>query len=120
MKSSVPDKGDIVWLSFTPQSGHEQAGRRPAVVLSPSAYNSRTGLMICVPVTTQVKGYPFEVPVSSKVVTELLCQIKSKALIGAPGRLSSPTRLILALWLRSRLRSKHFLSSSAVDLYPTG
>lgn len=79
MKSYIPDKGDIVWLSFTPQSGHEQAGRRPAVVLSPSAYNSRTGLMICVPVTTQVKGYPFEVPVSSRVVTgvALSDQVKS-------------------------------------------
>lgn len=57
----VPDEGDIVWLNFTPQSGHEQAGRRPAVVLSPKAYNSRTGLLVCVPVTNQIKGYPFEV-----------------------------------------------------------
>lgn len=57
----VPDEGDIVWLNFTPQSGHEQAGRRPAVVLSPKAYNGRTGLLVCVPVTNQIKGYPFEV-----------------------------------------------------------
>jgi mRNA interferase MazF len=57
----VPEAGDIVWLNFTPQSGHEQAGRRPAVVLSPKSYNSRAGLLVCVPVTNQIKGYPFEV-----------------------------------------------------------
>lgn len=58
----VPDRGDIVWLEFNPQAGHEQAGHRPAVVLSPAAYNSRTSLMLCCPITSQVKGYPFEVP----------------------------------------------------------
>jgi len=64
VKSSyVPDRGDAVRLDFTPQAGHEQAGRRPALVLSPAAYNRKTGLMLCCPVTTQVKGYPFEVPV---------------------------------------------------------
>jgi mRNA interferase MazF len=57
----VPDRGDAVWLTFDPQAGHEQAGRRPAVVLSPRAYNSRTGLAIFCPITSQVKGYPFEV-----------------------------------------------------------
>jgi mRNA interferase MazF len=60
----VPDAGDIVWLHFDPQTGHEQAGHRPAVVLTPAAYNSRTGLMICCPVTTRIKGYPFEVLLS--------------------------------------------------------
>jgi mRNA interferase MazF len=57
----LPDAGDIVWLQFTPQAGHEQAGRRPAVVLSPKAYNVKAGLMVCVPITSQIKGYPFEV-----------------------------------------------------------
>ena len=61
MAAYVPDEGDIIWLNFTPQSGHEQAGRRPAVVLSPKAYNQRSGLLICVPITNQIKGYPFEV-----------------------------------------------------------
>jgi len=60
----APDEGEIVWLNFTPQSGHEQAGRRPAVVLSPKAYNQRSGLLLCVPITNQIKGYPFEVPLS--------------------------------------------------------
>jgi mRNA interferase MazF len=59
----VPDRGDIVWLWFDPQAGHEQAGRRPAVVLSPKSYNGRTGLALLCPVTTQVKNYPFEVPI---------------------------------------------------------
>ena len=59
----VPGKGDVVWLDFDPQAGHEQSGRRPAFVLSPQSYNKKTGLMLCCPITTQVKGYPFEVPV---------------------------------------------------------
>ena len=57
----VPDRGHLVWLCFDPQAGHEQAGWRPALVLSPAAYNRRTGLALMCPVTSQVKGYPFEV-----------------------------------------------------------
>ena len=59
----VPDAGHIVWVDFTPQSGHEQAGRRPALVLSPAAYNDKTGLC---PMTSQTKGYPFEVTIEGK------------------------------------------------------
>ena len=59
----VPDRGDLVWLDFGPQAGHEQSGRRPALVLSPAAYNAKVGLALCCPITSQVKGYPFEVPV---------------------------------------------------------
>ncbi len=57
----VPEHGDLVWLEFNPQAGHEQAGRRPALVLSPKSYNSKVGLLICCPITNKVKGYPFEV-----------------------------------------------------------
>ena len=57
----VPERGDVVWITLDPQAGHEQAGRRPALVLSPSAYNGRVGLALLCPITTQVKGYPFEV-----------------------------------------------------------
>ncbi|EYB68353.1 ppGpp-regulated growth inhibitor ChpA/MazF [Deinococcus phoenicis] len=57
----VPERGHIVWLNFTPHAGHEQGGRRPALVLTPASYNGLTGLMIAVPVTSRVKGYPFEV-----------------------------------------------------------
>jgi mRNA interferase MazF len=59
----VPEAGDIVWLQFDPLAGHEQAGHRPAVVISPSSYNGKTGLMVCCPMTSQVKGYPFEVEI---------------------------------------------------------
>jgi len=58
----VPGKGDLIWLTFDSQAGHEQAGRRPAFVLSPEAYNRKTGLLLACPITSKVKGYPFEVP----------------------------------------------------------
>ncbi len=61
MSGYVPKRGDIVWLSFDPQAGHEQAGRRPAFVLSPESYNRKTGLFLACPVTSKVKSYPFEV-----------------------------------------------------------
>lgn len=59
----VPNRGDVVWIDFNPQTGHEQAGRRPAIVLSPSAYNGKVGLAILCLITNQAKGYPFEVPI---------------------------------------------------------
>ncbi len=61
----VPERGDVVWLMFDPQGGHEQSGRRPGIVLSPATYNGRTGMALCCPITSQVKGYPFEVLVPS-------------------------------------------------------
>lgn len=62
----VPDAGDLIWINFDPVAGHEQGGHRPAVVLSPFAYNNKTGLLLCVPCTTKAKGYPFEVEMSSE------------------------------------------------------
>ncbi|WP_394751701.1 endoribonuclease MazF [Crenothrix sp.] len=75
----IPEAGDIVWLDFTPQAGHEQAGYRPAVVLSPKAYNAKTGLLVCVPITNQIKGYPFEVQLSTSdaIGVALADQIKN-------------------------------------------
>ena len=76
----VPERGDAVWISFTPQAGHEQAGRRPAVVLSPKSYNQKVGLAIFCPITNQVKGYPFEVILPKEVgVTGVILadQVKS-------------------------------------------
>jgi mRNA interferase MazF len=76
----VPERGDVVWITLNPQAGHEQAGRRPAVVLSPGAYNARVGLAIMCPITSQTKGYPFEVsippglPVSGAILVD---QVKS-------------------------------------------
>src|SRR2546425_7609843 len=61
-KAYVPDVGDLVWLNFMPQAGHEQAGRRPALVLSPLTYNDKASLAVVCPITSRAKGYPFEVP----------------------------------------------------------
>ena len=69
----VPEAGDIVWLHFDPKAGH-----RPALVLSPAAYNGKTGLMLCCPLTTQIKGYPFEVQMAGKQASAALAdQVKS-------------------------------------------
>jgi len=75
----VPEEGDIVWLEFDPQAGHEQAGHRPALVLSRKAYNRKTGLAMFCPITSRVKGYPFEVNVEGKKVrgAVLSDQVKS-------------------------------------------
>jgi len=80
VKAYVPKQGDVVWLDFNPQFGHEQAGRRPALVISPESYNAKIGLMLCCPITNQAKGYPFEVVVrgTAKVTGVVLAdQVKS-------------------------------------------
>ncbi|WP_425995525.1 endoribonuclease MazF [Caulobacter sp. DWR1-3-2b1] len=74
----VPEAGDIVWLQFDPQAGHEQAGHRPALVLSPSNYNARRGMMVCCPMTSRIKGYVFEVVVPGQEPSAVLAdQVKS-------------------------------------------
>lgn len=79
-KVYIPERGDIVWLTFNPQAGSEQAGRRPAIVLSPASYNGKVGLAIFCPITSQIKGYPFEVtlpkelPVTGVILSD---QVKS-------------------------------------------
>ncbi len=76
----VPQRGDVVWITLAPQAGHEQTGRRPALILSPAAYNGKVGLAILCPITSQVKGYPFEVlvPAGYKVSGAILAdQVKS-------------------------------------------
>ena len=65
MSSYVPDEGDIVWIQLNPTVGREQAGHRPALVVSPVRFNRRSRLMLCVPMTSRAKGYPFEVPITS-------------------------------------------------------
>lgn len=78
MARYVPDAGDIVWLEFDPQAGREQAGHRPALVLSPAAYNGKTSLMVCCPMTTRIKGYPFEVRIAGAMSSVALAdQLKS-------------------------------------------
>ncbi len=76
----IPNNSDIIWITFNPQTGHEQAGRRPALVLSPTAYNGKVGLAILCPITSQIKGYPFEVliPDNLKISGAILSdQVKS-------------------------------------------
>ena len=81
----TPDRGDVVWITLNPQAGHEQAGRRPAVVLSPGTYNARVGLALFCPVTSKEKGYPFEVripaglPVSGVVLADQLKSLDWRA-----------------------------------------
>lgn len=78
MAAYVPEAGDLVWLQFDPQAGHEQAGHRPALVLSPSRYNAMRGMMICCPMTSRIKGYAFEVVVSESPPSAVLAdQLKS-------------------------------------------
>jgi mRNA interferase MazF len=78
--ANAPDRGDAVWITLNPQAGHEQAGRRPALVLSPVAYNRKVGLAVLCPITNQIKGYPFEVviPHGLKVTGAILSdQVKN-------------------------------------------
>jgi len=104
----VPDRGDIVWLHFDPQAGHEQSGRRPALVLSPDAYNRKVGLALFCPITNRQKGYPFEVAipkglkVSGVVLSdqvksldwkirkaEFVCKLPEAALLEVMGKLQT-------------------------------
>ena len=77
--SYIPSKGDIVWVEFNPQRGHEQAGHRPALVISPYEYNEKTSLAIVVPITSKIKGYPFEVKIKGDKIqgVALSDQVKS-------------------------------------------
>jgi mRNA interferase MazF len=77
----TPERGDVLWIDLNPQAGHEQAGRRPALVLSPASYNGKVGLAVICPVTNQVKGYPFEVAVPSGLaVTGVVLSDQAKSL----------------------------------------
>ena len=79
--AKVPDRGDVVRVSMNPQAGHEQAGRRPAIVLSPASYNGKVGLAILCPITNQIKGYPFEVALPSDLpVTGVIMSDQAKSL----------------------------------------
>jgi len=111
VEAYIPEVGHIVWLSLDPQRGREQAGRRPFLILSPRAYNSKTSLAVGVPITSQAKGYPFEVPVKAGgTITgvALADQIKSidwrarfadYAAPASPGTLRSVRRLLTTLLL---------------------
>jgi mRNA interferase MazF len=79
-KKFFPDRGDIVWLNFTPQAGHEQLGRRPALVLTPKEYNSKTNLAVFCPITSKEKGYPFEVLIKGRKINGAILSDQVKSL----------------------------------------
>jgi mRNA interferase MazF len=78
--SYVPERGDIVWLEFDPQSGREHKGKRPALTVTPSEYNSKTGLAIFCPITSKVKGYPFEVRLKTNKIKGVVLSDQVKSL----------------------------------------
>jgi len=101
--ASVPDRGDVVWLQFNPQAGNEQAGRRPALVVSPRSYNGKVGLALVCPITSRVKGYPFEVEVPA--VWRLAARFsatKSSASTGGRGKRPDSVRSPTTSWRRCR------------------
>jgi mRNA interferase MazF len=79
-KNYIPNRGDIVWLNFTPQTGHEQKGKRPAIVLSPIEYNDKVGLAIFCPITSKIKDYPFEVKIQNKKINGVILSDQVKSL----------------------------------------
>lgn len=102
----IPDRGDLVWLEFTPQSGGEQAGRRPALVISPKSYNGKVGLALFCPVTSRVKGYPFEVPLpedSAVVGVVLADQLKSLDWRARKAKLIEPASPDVLVMVAARL-----------------
>jgi len=105
--SYVPRRGDIVWLTFQPQAGHEQAGRRPALVLSPERYNDRVGLGLFCPLTSKVKGYPFEVELPESLGGGAILADQVKSLDWRARRADFKSRLSLDLLaqVNGKLRS---------------
>ncbi len=79
-RSYVPDRGDIVWVDLNPTRGHEQAKTRPAIVVTPKSYNTRTGLMLACPITSEIKGYPFEVLLHGKKTTGVVLSDQLRSL----------------------------------------
>lgn len=94
-RAYVPDAGDIVWLQFDPQAGYEQAGYRPALVLSPVIYNSKAQLMVCCPLSTKVKGHPFEVQLMMNGVEGVVLSDQVKSQTGKCAKPSKKTKLLM-------------------------
>jgi mRNA interferase MazF len=79
-RSYVPERGDVVWLDFSPVRGHEQSGRRPALIVSSEKYNAKSGLALVCPITSQVKGYPFEVGFKTSAVQGVILADQIRAI----------------------------------------
>ncbi len=110
--SYVPDAGHIVWLEFDPQAGREQAGRRPAVVLTPASYNKKTSLMICCPLTSQIKGYPFEVLVEIDGIQSVVLSDQVKSLDWKIRKAKFKDKVSLDVLVEVRAKAKSLLSIS--------
>ncbi|WP_176599107.1 MULTISPECIES: endoribonuclease MazF [Sphingobium] len=106
MAKYIPNMGDIVWLNFDPQAGHEQAGHRPALVLSPAAYNRVRGMMICCPMTSKIKGYPFEVLISQNPPSAVLAdQLKSVDWIARKAAKKGTVSQVALLEVQAKIRA---------------
>ena len=106
MAGYVPEAGDIVWLEFDPQAGHEQAGHRPALVLSPAAYNGRRGMMICCPMTSRIKGYVFEVALPGDEPSAALAdQVKSVDWVARRARKKATAPAPVLAEVRAKLKA---------------
>ena len=110
--SYVPDAGHIVWLEFDPQVGREQAGRRPTVVLTPASYNKKTSLMICCPLTSQIKGYPFEVLVEIDGTQSVVLSDQVKSLDWKIRKAKFKDKVSLDVLVEVRAKAKSLLSIS--------
>lgn len=105
----IPEAGDLVWFEFDSQAGHEQKGRRPALVISPASYNSKAGLMICCPITSKAKGYPFEVPIEADEVSGVVLADQVRTLDWAARRASKAGKATTQVLQETRLKIKALL-----------
>jgi len=103
--SFVPDVGDILWMSLSPTSGHEQSGDRPVLTLTPAAYNAKRGLLICCPITSRIGGYPFEVAVDTEGISGVVIadQVKSVDWQARRARLAGRASVEVTLEVRAKL-----------------
>jgi mRNA interferase MazF len=113
MARYVPQAGDIVWLNFTPQAGHERAGHRPVLMLTPAAYNGKTSLMICCPLTTRIKNYPFEVLIAGTPANVVLAD-QARSLDWRVQKLLGRARCPRKNWRRSARKFWRSLASCAI------
>ena len=104
-ESFVPDVGDILWMSLSPTSGHEQSGHRPVLTLTPAAYNAKRGLLICCPITSRIGGYPFEVAVDTEGISGVVIadQVKSVDWQARGARLAGRVSVEVTLEVRAKL-----------------
>lgn len=104
-ESFVPDVGDVLWMSLSPTSGHEQSGHRPVLTLTPAAYNAKRGLLICCPITSRIGGYPFEVAVETEGILGVVIadQVKSVDWQARGARLAGRASVEVTFEVRAKL-----------------